>query len=113
MFLTRGYLQHHDTWQLWLGGAQGMLPIQALQKISCTAEAISTAGHTCGTSGGRGALQQQHLFSVYVHVGAKENFAGISCPLMLLTLSLLFCKECPRCTFYWVADDCCTSKVNV
>ncbi|EIE20983.1 hypothetical protein COCSUDRAFT_43360 [Coccomyxa subellipsoidea C-169] len=61
---------------MWLEAVQGMLPIQALQKISCTAEAISTAGHTCGTSGGRGALQQQHLFSLYVHVGSNENIAG-------------------------------------
>ncbi|CAL8469014.1 g8555 [Coccomyxa elongata] len=76
LFLTRGYLQHHDTWQLWLEAVQGMLPVYAIHKISCTAEAISTAGHSCGMSGGRGALQQQHLFAIYVHVGSNENFAG-------------------------------------
>jgi hypothetical protein len=77
LFLTRGYLQHHDTWALWFGDAQGLLPVQAIQKAACTAETISAAGHTCGTSGGKGPLQQQHLYTVYVHVGINEkDFKG-------------------------------------
>jgi len=31
MFLTRGYIQHHDTWDLWFKDAQGMLPLSAMQ----------------------------------------------------------------------------------
>jgi hypothetical protein len=27
-------------------------------------------------SGGHAALQQQHVFSVYVHVGSNEDFTG-------------------------------------
>ncbi len=90
LFLTRGYLQHHDTWQLWLEAVQGMLPVAAIHKISCTAEAISTAGHSCGMSGGRGALQQQHLFAIYVHVGSNENFAGCAlyCKPMITSVLL-------------------------
>ena len=31
MFLTRGYIQHHDTWELWFRDVQGMLPLSAMQ----------------------------------------------------------------------------------
>lgn len=31
MFLTRGYVQHHDTWQLWFRDVQGILPLSAMQ----------------------------------------------------------------------------------
>ena len=31
MFLTRGYVQHHDTWKLWFEDVQGMLPLSAMQ----------------------------------------------------------------------------------
>ncbi len=76
LFLTRGYLQHHDTWRLWFQDAQGLLPVLAIQRATCTAEVISAAGHSCGSAGGKGPLQQQHLFSVYVHVGINEDFVG-------------------------------------
>ena len=110
MFLTRGYVQHHDTWKLWFEDVQGMLPLSAMQVLclytpfsialcehlctqslgvcagsdwsecgqaaGCTAETISTAGHSCGMSGGPKLLHQQHLFSVVTHVGAAEDFSG-------------------------------------
>lgn len=31
MFLTRGYIQHHDTWELWFKDVQGSLPLSAMQ----------------------------------------------------------------------------------
>ncbi len=31
MFLTRGYVQHHDTWELWFRDVQGALPLSAMQ----------------------------------------------------------------------------------
>ena len=33
MFLTRGYVQHHDTWKLWFEDVQGMLPLSAMQVL--------------------------------------------------------------------------------
>ncbi len=33
MFLTRGYVQHHDTWELWFKDVQGSLPLSAMQVL--------------------------------------------------------------------------------
>ena len=33
MFLTRGYVQHHDTWELWFKDVQGALPLSAMQVL--------------------------------------------------------------------------------
>ena len=69
-----------------------MLPVKAIQRVSCTAETISAAGHSCGSAGGKGPLAQQHLFSVYVHVGTNEDFIGenkASCQIVGLQPSVL------------------------
>ena len=38
MFLTRGYLQHHDTWKLWFNDVEGLLPLSAVHQSMCIAQ---------------------------------------------------------------------------
>lgn len=43
----------------------------------CTADQIKFLQSVCGAAAGGNVIQQQHLFNVYVHVGANEvNFTG-------------------------------------
>ena len=43
----------------------------------CAADQISFLQKVCGPAAGGNVIQQQHLFNVYVHVGANEvNFTG-------------------------------------
>ena len=43
----------------------------------CTADKISGLQSMCGPAAGANVIQQQHLFNVYIHVGANEaNFTG-------------------------------------
>ncbi len=77
MFLTRGVLYHERTWDLWFRGAVGLLPLASLQAADCEAGLLDHLKHSCGAKSGAGLLQQQHLFSVYAHVGANEvNWKG-------------------------------------
>ena len=78
MFLTRGVMYHEAIWDLWFRSAAGLLPVAALSAANCEPGLLEHLGHSCGASAGGGALQQQHLFSVFVHVGANEEaFSGV------------------------------------
>lgn len=72
MFLTRGVLYHEATWQVWFRGVAGLLPAAALQLAGCDPGLLEHLRHSCGAKAGARLLQQQHLFSVYAHVGANE-----------------------------------------
>lgn len=72
MFLTRGKLYHEATWDVWFRGAAGLLPIASLQAAECEPGLLEHLKHSCGAKSGAPVLQQQHLFSVYIHVGANE-----------------------------------------
>ena len=77
MFLTRGVMYHEAIWDLWFRSAAGLLPVAALSAANCEPGLLEHLGHSCGARAGGGALQQQHLFSVFVHVGAnEEGFSG-------------------------------------
>ncbi|BDA47490.1 probable glycosyltransferase BC10 at C-terminar half [Coccomyxa sp. Obi] len=72
MFLTRGALYHEATWDVWFRGAAGLLPIASLQAAECEPGLLEHLKHSCSVKSGTRVLQQQHLFSVYIHVGANE-----------------------------------------
>lgn len=77
MFLTRGVLYHEKTWEVWFSGAAGLLPMAALQAADCEPGLLEHLQHSCGAKSGAHVLQQQHLFSIYIHVGANEvNWKG-------------------------------------
>ena len=78
MFLTRGVMYHEAIWDLWFASAAGLLPVAALSAANCEPGLLEHLGHSCGARAGGGALQQQHLFSIFVHVGAnEEGFSGL------------------------------------
>lgn len=72
MFLTRGVLYHEALWEVWFRSAAGLLPMAALQAADCEAGILEHVRHSCGAKAGASLLQQQHMYSVYVHVGANE-----------------------------------------
>ena len=77
MFLTRGIIYHEAIWRLWFSDAAGLLPVAALSAANCEPGLLEHLRHSCGTKAGESVLQQQHLYSVYVHVGANEkDFTG-------------------------------------
>lgn len=77
MFLTRGVIYHEAVWRLWFSDAAGLLPMAALSAANCEPGLLEHLRHSCGTKAGESMLQQQHLYSVYVHVGANEkDFTG-------------------------------------
>ena len=77
MFLTRGVIYHEAIWDLWFSGAAGLLPVAALAAANCEPGLLEHLRHSCGGQPGASVLQRQHLFSVYVHVGANEKgFSG-------------------------------------
>lgn len=73
MFLTRGVIYHEAVWDMWLRGAAGLLPVAALSAANCEPGLLEHLRHSCGAQAGKSVLQQQHLYSVYVHVGANEK----------------------------------------
>lgn len=77
MFLTRGVIYHEAVWRLWFSDAAGLLPVAALSAANCEPGLLEHLRHSCGTKAGESVLRQQHLYSVYVHVGANEkDFTG-------------------------------------
>jgi hypothetical protein len=76
MFLTRAELYHEASWDLWFRSAAGLLPVAALQAAGCEPGLLEHLRHVCGTRAGSTLLQQQHLFSIYVHVGANFGWTG-------------------------------------
>ena len=78
MFLTRGVMYHEAIWDIWFSSAAGLLPVAALSAANCERGLLEHLGHSCGCQAGAGVLQQQHLFSIFVHVGAnEEGFSGL------------------------------------
>eukprot|EP00884_Botryococcus_braunii_P021938 jgi/Botrbrau1/8428/Bobra.0237s0047.1 len=81
LFLTRGELFHEPTWWLWFRHAASLIPTSALMRdaAACQAsgghgegchpdpEKVKLAKKLCSKSGGEGAIQNQFLFSVYIH----------------------------------------------
>ena len=79
MFLTRGKLHHEATWEMWFKRAEGALPVQAVREAGCTAANARRLQRICGAAAGPTAMQRQHLFNVYIHVGSNEKkFRGAS-----------------------------------
>ncbi|KAK9907312.1 hypothetical protein WJX75_001278 [Coccomyxa subellipsoidea] len=79
MFLTRGDLHQEPVWDLWFRHAEGLVPISALKVHGCGTAFVSHLRSVCGHAAGDGPIQRQHLFNVYVHVGANEvNFKGFA-----------------------------------
>ncbi len=77
MFLTRGVLHHEAAWALWFAAARGLVPAAAVRARGCAPPQLAALRGACGAAAGPRLLQQQHLFSVYVHVGANDaEFAG-------------------------------------
>ena len=104
LFLTTGDLYHEETWRLWLKSAGGMIPAQSMVSSVCKTEGASArlqeaaaachdnaleppstknnnnknSSSTTGNGGGFNVnvsvIDQQHLFSVYVH--APPSFDG-------------------------------------
>ena len=72
LFLTQGDLWHEPTWRLWFRSAAGALPAGAVRGSVCGAEAgpLRELRQACLPSRGQGdsaPIDQQHLFSVYIH----------------------------------------------
>ena len=81
MFLTRGDLHQEPVWDLWFRHAEGLVPISALKVHGCGTTFVSHLRGVCGHAAGDGPIQRQHLFNVYVHVGANEvDFKGATLP---------------------------------
>ncbi len=77
MFLTRGVIYHEAIWNMWFSSAAGLLPVASLSAANCEPGLLEHLRHSCGVQAGASVLQQQHLFSVYVHVGSNEkDFTG-------------------------------------
>ncbi len=88
MFLTKGALHHEASWRLWFQHAAGLIPRTLLTPEACNATSgnvtsgcggclegkLEAARQLCGPRTGRGVLQQQHLFNVYIH--ALPEFTG-------------------------------------
>ena len=80
MFLTRGVLHHEAAWALWFAHARGLLPAALLRARGCEPRLLASLASACGAAASPRLLQQQHLFSVYVHVGANDaKFQGAFC----------------------------------
>lgn len=92
MFLTRGDLHQEPVWDLWFRHAEGLVPVSALKVHGCSTTFISHLRGVCGHAAGDGPIQRQHLFNVYVHVGANEvNFTGVSLCLRLRQCLTVLC----------------------
>lgn len=81
MFLTRGVLHHEAAWALWFAHARGLLPRTLIRARGCEPALLQALAAACGAAASPRLLQQQHLFSVYVHIGANDaEFAGAPAP---------------------------------
>ena len=83
MFLTRGDLPLEPVWERWFARAEGLLPASALRVGGCSAGALGRLRGACGAAGGpvNSPIRRQHLFNVYIHVGANDaNFTGAGLP---------------------------------
>ena len=97
MFLTRGVIYHEAIWDMWFSSAAGLLPLAALSAANCEPGLLDLLRHSCGKQAGSTILQQQHLFSVYVHVGANEkSFTGVCVAAAWVHESVLACTSCTR-----------------
>ena len=77
MFLTRGVLHHEAAWALWFAHARGLLPKTLIRARGCEPGLLQALAAACGAAASPRLLQQQHLFSVYVHIGANDaEFVG-------------------------------------
>lgn len=98
MFLTRGELHQEPVWDLWFRHAEGLIPVSALKVHGCGPTFLSHLREVCGHAAGDGPIQRQHLFNVYVHVGANEvNFTGAhALPPLITGYVQLFCADLPQ-----------------
>lgn len=97
MFLTRGVIYHEAIWDMWFSSAAGLLPVAALSAANCEPGLLELLRHSCGKQAGITILQQQHLYSVYVHVGANEkSFTGVCMAASWVNRSVLACTSCTR-----------------
>ena len=82
MILTKGELYHTSTWNLWFKFAEGHLPIAQVKGICSNPTLLEKARKACKrreTGTGEDVLANQHLFNVYIHVGANDQeFKGMS-----------------------------------
>ena len=84
MFLTRGHLHHEQTWSRWFQAAAGLLPHVLVQAQGCEEDALARIGAACAIPGGNATvIQQQRLFSIYIHVGLdNSDFSGEHLPCL-------------------------------
>ncbi|KAL3131147.1 hypothetical protein ABBQ38_000452 [Trebouxia sp. C0009 RCD-2024] len=73
LFLARDALPHQELWKAWLGSAAALVNTQCLRGLPCQNFGSHSWQHLqelCGSSNqssSRSVLEQQHMFSVYVH----------------------------------------------
>ncbi|KAK9792478.1 hypothetical protein WJX73_003670 [Symbiochloris irregularis] len=79
LFMTRDAPHHHDMWSEWFKTAAGQLPHALVQKHGCDADALATIAAVCAVPEGVNALQQQLLYTVYIHVTLEnKEFNGFA-----------------------------------
>lgn len=79
LFLTLGPMPHERLWTLWLEGAAGLVPLEAVREPTCSKERLSHIQSHCARRGAAGGvLHAQHLFSVYIH--PPPGYAGPHLP---------------------------------
>lgn len=74
MFLTRGPMHHEELWTRWLASAAGLVPADLLRFANCTDSYVAHLRNICQPPPGAGALEAQHLFTIYVH--PQPEFEG-------------------------------------
>lgn len=74
MFLTRGPMHHEELWTRWLASAANLVPADLLRFVNCTDSFVEQLRRMCQAPQGAGALEAQHLFTVYVH--SQPDFTG-------------------------------------
>lgn len=78
MFLSTDLPHHKEMWRRWFKAAAGMLPRASVQKIGCDAAALATTASTCAVPEAGHAIEQQHLFTVYLHIDLNnKEFKGM------------------------------------
>lgn len=73
IFLIRDFLPHEELWRVWLASAAGLVNTKCIKGLPCQnlgREYWHQVQQACGNShfnANQTVLQQQHMFSIYVH----------------------------------------------
>jgi hypothetical protein len=67
LFLTTGDMPHENLWRRWLEQAAGLIPLEVLQRPSCSKERLKHLKARCQPRPGTDAVDAQYLFTIYVH----------------------------------------------